>query len=404
MSRPPWRSAALRRFVTRTAPFAWLLLALAGGRAEAGGRARLGGTLGVALTQRPAAQGVPATPLDAIVQGWTQAPLCQLVDAAALPSGSVRLTPLGPGLTSAQLVDTIQRVKKSPTPYAALARGIRSVQPVGDAVELTLSEPWPELGDVLCHPAFAAPIGPFTQTGATAFRANPAFPRGRPFVDGLAVQVLEPRAAQRALAQDKVQLVLGQGAGDGATPRFATLLAVPPELGSELRAAVDATVERGDLVRFFVGGPAVPYPELQAGAPRPPSVKPPLRAPPLELRLAFDARSADHRAVAERLQVKLQPLGYAVRLTPVDAAALLEARPGELRLLSVALPSAPLVAADLLRALAGAPSAAPLAGLPLVPLYLEALAAQASRRVVRGPRDALGLPKLDDAWLAGEDG
>ncbi len=389
----------------RVGVLAGLVVCLGLGQAAvAGGRPRVGGSLAVAVPSIPATATVPATPLDTAIATLTHTSLCRLVDAAPQSSGTVRLAPLAPPLTATQLAETILRVKRAKTPYAALAKGIRAAAVVGEAVELSLDQPWAEVHDALCHPAFNVALGPFSPGGAGKYVANLEFPLGRPWVDRLTLHVLEPRAAERAFAQDRVQVSLG-GPSDEATPtRFATVLALPAEHGAGLRAALDATLDRADLIRFFVRGPTSPLVQLAPGdAVRPTPPKPAPQRPALELTLRFDARSDDHRAVAERLQVKLQPLGYALRLAP-SSDSLLEARPGELRLVSLALPATPSLALELFRALAGVSASTPSAAIPVMPLYAEGLGFKQSKRLLRAPRDAWGLPRLDEVWLLGDDG
>jgi hypothetical protein len=193
-------------------------------------------------------------------------------------------------------------------------------------------------------------------------------------------------------------------------------------------------VSREDLTRFFVRAPSAPMTGLLPPALAPETAAPlPVAAPSggqKTLTLAWDASNEDHRAVAERLQVKLQSIGYRVALEPKPRKALREAWAGgdyTLMLQQVLLPpvAAPALAVvstlarsstaaaklktlgtvsdpkerdDKARALAGA--LAP--ELDLIPLYVQGLALQPAPGLQQLVLDGFGLPRLDDAFLSPE--
>jgi MarR-like DNA-binding transcriptional regulator SgrR of sgrS sRNA len=143
--------------------------------------------------------------------------------------------------------------------------------------------------------------------------------------------------------------------------------------------------------------------------------------------LGFDAALPEHRAVAERLQVKLHDAGYRVRLQASDRPGLVRARTDgslDAALVSVLLPPLPAPALAVVLALADPQLLSrelPALGaiedpgaratrvrdravelqrtLPLVPLYARGLRARLGPSLVDARRDAFGLLVLDDAWL-----
>ncbi|MGZ3459495.1 MAG: peptide ABC transporter substrate-binding protein, partial [Archangium sp.] len=294
----------------------------------------------------------------------------------------------------------------------------------------------------LCHPALAPPraapaaLGPFSAAGSNAVEARLAWTEGRPYLDRLRLLPTDERGLSRLWSTQEAQVELGvlpeAGTASGAA-LYATYLAWSPRrVPPDFRQAVESAIDREDLTRLFVHGPAVPMPNLLPPALLPPSPGP-RPAPPApqagrKVTLRYDAGSEDQRAVAERLQVKLHDRGYTVALEPLPRAEL-RARWAkgdyELMLHSLLLPPVPgpalavvLDAAgrkDLLgvelprigalldpaardtrareRALALAPS------VPLLPLYAQGLALRAAPEVGGLGFDAQGLPMLDGAWL-----
>ena len=149
--------------------------------------------------------------------------------------------------------------------------------------------------------------------------------------------------------------------------------------------------------------------------------------PPRELSLLFDEQAAHEKGIAQRLQVKLQPLGYRLALKPTPRSQLRGRSPGEgeVFLQSVALPPTPTGAVLVWLELAGQHaripavlqqlSAAPdldvrarelalqlAPELPLIPLVTRGLGVVAAKEVQHLTRDALGLPRLDDVFFAAE--
>lgn len=401
--------------------------------ALAGGRPRYGGTLSVALV----AKSIEARPLyadaptDAVAQSLTATPLCRLVDVGA-PTGSTLRLSLRPGVKPSDVTEALQRVASSRTPYRALLTGVASWKAGAQHVDLVLAGPTADLPRALCHPAFSIAPGPFLP-GAKP-DANPDFPDGRPFLDSVTVATADARTAERLFAQRKASLVIGAATpADDAPQLFVTVLVYPSTLAPHLPAAIESTVDRNDLVRFFVRPPSAPLWGLLApslggaadAAPRPQRPSP--LTPAREITLTWDASNDVERAIAERLQVKLQPLGYRVALKASAREAVRAREPDspELTLQSLLLPASPVAALAVLLEASGqhariAPALTAIATaadpdararklalellpqLPLVPLATRGVGVSAARDVQHLTRDALGLPRLDDVFLAPE--
>jgi peptide/nickel transport system substrate-binding protein len=202
---------------------------------------------------------------------------------------------------------------------------------------VTTAFPLPELPWLLAAPALALPgAGPFTAAprapGAPAILVhNDRHHRGRPFADELRVEAVDARAAARQLEQGGLDLVLRpEAAGPRARP-LAPLVVTgaalqPARLGAgaaAVRAAL-AAVDRAELARRFVRGPAEPLrtlvpPALLAGAP-PEAPGLVAAAAPARIALLADASEPDQRALAERLQVKLFDRGVRATVELVDGA------------------------------------------------------------------------------------
>jgi len=418
----------------------------------AGSRARYGGTLKVAATAR-ATETDPLladTPIEATLVSLLNRPLCRAEKNGAItpllvtelsrttpttvkaPLRSGLARPNGPGLAPAELAAHLTKLSGGSSPYRALLSPLK----VATANELTLAFPFPDFERALCHPALAPQgVGPY-RFAAQTFTANVFFPEGRPFTDALTVTSTDARTAERLLQQRKVHLALGLGtAADESALLFATFLAFNPvKVGPDFRAAFEAAIERSDLVRFFVLPPAAAMgqllpPPLSAGMTEPAKLpRPSPLATPRELTLAYDAALPDHRAVAERLQVKLHASGYRIALKPLTRAALRAKPDAELALQSLMIPPVPALAVALALELGGrhdqlAAQLAPLGlisddkarahaaqvlaeklwpELPLIPLYAQALGIQAAKDVQNLKTDAQGLPLLDAVFL-GQD-
>lgn len=445
-----------------TAPALWGAIAVLALGAD---RPRFGGTLRVA-TPSPAATGDPLlqdTPGEAAL-----APLGAQAACRTLADGRIEwtgfevasshplrwsLTPRptarwtdGQRVTAAELAQVYARIASAelPSPYRALLhplRGPRRAPAVrGGAVELVLGHPWPDLERSLCHPALAlwnkqAALAPFIRD-AEGQAAFPGFPRGRPFVDRLHVILADERRGTRLLELGQADLLVGGDAAalgvSSGTALFATYLVFNPRRApAGLRAHVEAGVDRRDLVRFFVPAPAVPMSRLLPPALLPQQAEAPPAAPapqaPFELTLLYDEALGDHRAVAERLQVRLHGMGFRIAPTPLGRAALRSrwaASDFDVLLFSVLLPPAAgpalAIALDLagrrdllgteLQAIGAIPDAgardalarsraeALLPTLPLVPLYARGIRVVAPRL---GPLtyDGFGIPQLEDVSL-----
>lgn len=446
----------------RSAALALLLLALAPS-AHAAGRPRYGGALRVAL----ASPATGADPLDvdrpevAALASLLSPPLCRLdpqrgtlptlADLSRPQPNRVQIALRGEGSRrAAELVARWSALSQPATlsPYRALLAPVRGLTQSAGAIEAALAFPWPDLERTLCHPALGfkdgGPYVPATPRGT--FTANLAFPEGRPFPDRLQLLSADERRASRLFATHQAELLLGaaaedaQGAAAPAAPAlFATYLAYrAARAGAELRTVLEQAVDPQDLVQHFVAAPAVPMtqllpPALMGGATASPSAAagPAPRAPGRELTLFYDAALEEHRAVAERIQVRLHDRGYRVALKPV-ARAELRARwaSGDFDLLlqSLLLPPVPSAALALAIELAGRHdllaveltalgaqadpgardararerAAALRPVLPLLPLYARAPQLSASSAVQALRMDGFGLPMLDQVFLSPE--
>ncbi|WP_257455444.1 periplasmic substrate-binding domain-containing protein [Archangium lipolyticum] len=437
------------------------LLLLGAAPSLAAGRVPYGGELRVAYTApaEPAEPALADTPTEATLLGLLSRPACHLTpDGHASPalarevsrpsSQVVHLVLPSPAQASALTRAWTRLIgPEAASPYRALLYPLRGegrqLSATGDTLELALSFPWPDLERALCHPALAPPrtvpaaLAPFSSAGPNAVEARLAWTGGRPYVDRLRLTRTDERGLSRLWSTQEAQVVLGV-IPDAGTPSGAALYATylawsPRRVPPDFRQAVESAIDREDLTRLFVRGPAVPMPHLlppallpQAQAPRP--TTPPQPQAGRKVTLLYDTTSEDQRAVAERLQVRLHDRGYAVALEPLPRAEL-RARWAkgdyELMLHSLLLPPVPgpalavvLDAAgrkDLLgvelprigalpdpaardtrareRALALALS------VPMLPLYAQGLALRAAPEVGGLTFDAQGLPLLDGAWL-----
>jgi MarR-like DNA-binding transcriptional regulator SgrR of sgrS sRNA len=448
-------------------------------RALAASRARYGGTLRAAIAGRPpeAEPSLADSPSDAAVLSLTANPPCRLDGARRIRPvlaseigwrGPLKLNlELRPGIkfesgtavSARDVVASWSRLSRpgSLSPYRALLFPLRSEgQRLSSAavsaqnLELPLAFSWPDLVGSLCHPALAirpateagfGGVGPFRATStAHEFDANLGFPLGRPFVDKLALAFTDERGAARQLALGQAQVAVG-AAGPRASARdsqalYATYLAFKLErAGADFRRAFEATIDRDDLTRFFVPAPSAPMHSLLPPAlmPQEPISRPaaPAQAAGRALTLMFDQSLPEQRLVAERLQVKLHDLKYAIALRPVPRADLRAAwstgnfdlmlhavllppfagpalalaieTSGRHELLSTELPAIGALADDADRERAALERArALLPSLPLIPLYAQAVNLVARSEVASLGVDGYGLPALDDAFLLPE--
>jgi peptide/nickel transport system substrate-binding protein len=463
----------------RAALLAASALALAA-PARAGVRPAYGGVLRLALPTAP--QGAdPARaqePADVLVARATSGALLEVDAAGRVLPGILAEVPspeadgrtwrlrVRPGLrtaagapvTAADVAAALARLLSfgAGSPHAWMALPIagadevldgRRDRPAGLRVDsdaeltVTLSFALPELPALLAlHPLAIPGAGPFAlaRDGAAGARlvANPNHPRGRPYLDAVELAPADARAAARRLERGAVDAVIRpEAAGDAAVDlpvRSATLAALNGRrLGSAapaVRRAL-AALDRSELARRFVRGPAVPLaallgPGAPAAAADPPEPGPAPSAP-VRLRVLVPD-DPDQRGLASRLQVKLFDAGLRAVLEPADAqrfAARLRAGDYDVALVTIPVPSwsPPLAAGAVAFAVRGAPAArramAALAGqdgdalaaaarklareLEVVPLVASGLRLTARREVQGLLPAAAGGGELGDAWLLG---
>ncbi len=413
--------------MTSRALLALVLLALP---ALGASRARYGGTLQVALAGKPAeADPLYAdTPQEAALVGLVTRAICAA--PFVLSRSSPIVLHIEAGAQTKAVAAALERARAEPTPYRALLSSIATVTSTAGGVDLTLAHAWPDLERALCHPALAvATVGPFHLASGPAghFAADLSFAAGRPYLDEVVVTSSDERGAERLFSQHRAQLVLGVPPKDpvAAALPFATYLLMSNALAPAFRAAFESSVERADLTRFFVRAPAAPLGDVQK---RP--LKPAALTPSREVTLLFDASLEDQRAVAARIQVRLNPLGYRVALKPLprrELRARWAAADYELMLSSVLLPVQPANALAVVLELGHASDAAKqlsavgaitddaarddkakellqslLPTINAIPLYVQGLSLQAGPQVQGLKLDAYGLPRLDDVFLGTE--
>ncbi len=432
---------------------------LASASALAAGRPRYGGELRVAHDGPPevAEPALADTPLEATLLGLLSRPVCQATrDGGFAPalartlsrptSQSLHLT-LPSAASATALARAWMRLASTEgaSPYRALFHPVRGearqLTPRGDALELTLSYPWPDLERSLCHPALAPPAsasphGPFTAAGRGALEAQTAWPQGRPYLDRLLLTATDQRGLSRLWSSRQVQVELGVASETDAiagAALYTTFLAFSPRrLPPDFRQAVESAIDREDLTRLFVQAPAQPMPHLlppmmldAPARPRPPALP---ASAARKVTLLYDASVEDQRAVAERIQVKLHDRGYTVALEALPRAAL-RARwaRGEYELMLHALLLPPIPGPALavvldaggrrdllgveLPAIGSLPSAAArdarareralalATSVPLVPLYAQGLGMRFAPDVGGVMMDAQGLPSLDGLFV-----
>jgi peptide/nickel transport system substrate-binding protein len=346
-------------------------LLLAPALAVAGVRPAYGGTIRVGVPALPGSPGGAAA--DALVERATAAPLLELDAAGALVPGALAEVPspeaggrawrlrVRPGLTDAAgralgAADVAARLAAllsqpaSPDAWAALsvlgadallegrAPILAGAQVLSQAELLvTLAFPLPEFPWLLATPALALPgAGPFAGpprrgSGELVLPANERHHRGRPFASALRLQPVDARSAPRLLEQGAVDLVVRPepaGGRQGPTaPLGVTVAALQPgRLGAgapAVRAAL-AAVDRGELSRRFVRGPAEPLTTIVPPAILPGAAPGPAQdgggPAPGRVVLLADASEPDQRALVERLQVKLFDRGIRASLDLAEPA------------------------------------------------------------------------------------
>jgi MarR-like DNA-binding transcriptional regulator SgrR of sgrS sRNA len=224
----------------------------------------------------------------------------------------------------------------------------------------------------------AGPFGPAGRAqGSLRLASFEGQCRGRPYADALIVSALDARRAARALLRAEADLLLRPEAAQGGASRelpalTASYALVNPRRLGPLAGPVRRTLadlDRGELTRLFVRGPAMPLrgplpPAIAESPPEPPG-RPdgPLRGAPARLTLLASSSPDLHRAVADRIQVKLFDRGLRVGVEVAEPAAFsarMAAGDWDLALVAVTFVSASpgLAAVQLAYALGGAPLAA----------------------------------------------
>jgi len=436
-----------------------LLVGAVPSAATAAARARDGGTFRLAVLPEVRADRWGDTPEGAVLRSLVAAPLCRLdaggrvqpvlatlqrsADGVSVVARPGARSPSGAPLGAAELARAWGRaLDRSPVARAALA----PVRDLAAALEqsrgrgalvLPLAYPWPDLEATLCHPALSPVtgdgpgdgIGPYALDGADRGRAVPSFPEGRPHPDGFVLTTLSRRAAQRAFESRTTHVLLGDGGDASASALFATYLVSRPAARA-LVGLAESRLDRGSLVRSFVGAPAMAMPGLLppalGGPDRGTASGAPARGSGTAVLMYATDRPAQ-RAVAQRLQILLRDAGVQLTLAPRTPEALdrdWRAGQGDLALRSVLLPPAPAAALGVVLELTGDAAEArrelaPLgavadageraarareralqlaATLPVLPLYSEGLRARVDPSLVDVRRDGFGLWMLDDAW------
>jgi ABC-type transport system substrate-binding protein len=460
--------------------------------ARAGMRARYGGTLRAILPCAPQAfdPALAASAADLVVARLVHACLVNLTTEGALQAELLAAVPeaeaqgrlfrmrLRPGarfqdgsaVGAQDVVASLSRLLDPAlgSPFAVLALPLVGAQEPSKAVagltatgelelQASLAFAYPDWMRALAHPSAAVlparssllprPLGagPFAwaKAGPMSFVAFPDCAHGRPFADALRLSTGDARNATRALALGEADLsavpVAERASAEGPA-LFTSYLALNPrrlgERAARVRRAVEASIDVADLTRTFVRAPAQPLlgllPPLldvaTSASARAERAERAALSPGTQLVLISDAADDDHRAVGERLQVKLHDAGVGLQIRRLARAELRGALArGEYDLALVSFAAIPepgmalaqLVlfgmgrdaAREVLRAIgAGADPAARRAlasmrarelrdRLPLIPLYVQAPRILSRPGVAAVGFDASGAPALADAWF-----
>jgi len=389
-----------------------LLVVLIALNAFAGSRHKPGGTLSIALVS-PAAAVDPSSadaPVDAFRLSLTHQPICKLVEFSRPGPQTLRM--------SANVDPKL--ILEALTHGGTLGAQLGAATVTGRDIDVALKSPAPEIEKTLCHPAFSVPVAPF-KTNGNKLEALIDQPLGRPYLDAITLTATDARGAERFFAQRRVQAVAGSSNSTGAPQLFVTALLLGPD-SAHLRSAIESGIDREQLARMFVPAPSSPlHGLLPDSAAIAPSAKPKPLETPKELTLLFDEGAEHEKALAQRLQVKLQPFGYRVALKPVARAELKKSPPSanEFALRSFALPpsSSGALLAWLQMSGQGARAAALLwqldaipkelavqlaKELPVIPLVTRGLGVTVTNDVQHLTYDAMGLPRFDDVFLGAE--
>ncbi len=346
--------------------------------AAAGVRPAYGGTIRIGVPERPLGfggwAGVPLGPADLLYEGSASAPLLELDASGALSPGALAEVPipeaggrawrlrLRPGLTDwtgkplgaadvAALLTGLLSPADPSNAWVALpllgadevlrgrTKALAGVKVLSQTELLvTLASPLPEFPFLLATAPAALPnAGPFVRAvvhsqGDPPLQVkNARHFRGRPFADEVELHQVDARSAARLLETGGLDVVLrpepaGGIPGPAAPALVATVASVNvARLGASaepLRRAL-AAVDRAELAHRFVRGAAEPLativpPAVLPGAPPRSPYPPPAAGPPARVTILASSAVADHRAIAERLQVKLHDAGIRASLEIVD--------------------------------------------------------------------------------------
>ncbi len=346
--------------------------------ATGGVRPAYGGTIRMTVPAPAGAGDAARGPGDALLLAATRGRLLELDQTGALRPGVLAEVPvpeaggrafrlrLRPGLRApsgaplrasdlaAHLTALLSPAHPSPDAWIALpivgadgvlerrATALAGAQVLSDTELLvTLSFPLPELPWLLATlPAGLPGAGPFvaplaaTPGAPTLLRANEVHHRGRPFADALEIRAADARTSPRLVERGEAHLAIrpepAGGLAGRALPSLAVTVAVVNAArlgpGAEAVRRALAAMDRVDLARGFVRGPAEPLativpPALLPAAPPAPTRDPPVSgAAPPRLSLLAAATAPDQRALAERIQVRLFDLGIRAALHLVDQA------------------------------------------------------------------------------------
>jgi MarR-like DNA-binding transcriptional regulator SgrR of sgrS sRNA len=455
---------------------------VAAGVAQGGARARFGGTLRVAVPSAPQTfdPALATTPSDLLASGLLFETLVSAAPDGTLQPGlgsvpepdaagqvfRFRLRPEarfhgGAAVTAREIASSLSRIAEPAlgSPYAVIAFPLAKggVAPVlgSDEIQISLAFRYPDWPLALAHPAasiqterkgervgtgpFLIPVG--QKADGLRYGAFEECPQGRAFADEVRLVPTAPKAIHKALSSGEAELGLLStrgGAGTAGPELFATYLVLSEKrLGTQvtaLRNAIESSVDPRGLTDLLVRAPATPMYGLLPPALDPSSARAlPRRPRPslprgTSLTLISDASIDDHRAVGERLQVKLHDYGVALavqRLSRADFRRALASGAYDLALVSFAtIPEPGMALAQLidlasrrdaarqeLRAIGSAPTAQARASfardraqvwrvkLPIVPLYAEAPRLAAAEAVSTAGFDGAGVLRAADAWL-----
>lgn len=327
------------------------------------------------------------------------------------------------------------------------ARLLAGVQVLSEQELLVaLAFPLPEFPWLLATSAAALPeAGPYAALPRRApsdpllLVANEHAHAGSPFARRIELHGADARASARLLEKGALDAVLRpEAAGARAGPPLPMLTATVAAVnGARLGAGAEAVraalraLDRAELARRFVRGPAVGLATLAAGGaagPAPAATPPGERGGPAPARVVLlaDGGSADSRALADRIQVKLFDAGVRAAVEVADGGRLrarLDAGDYDVALIQVELasPRPALAAAQIAFAARGpaaarralealgtaAPEAAPEAAerlareLDLVPLVASGLRASLGPRLEGLAPGADGAIDLGNLWLLG---